>query len=104
MTRQRWRGRIAWLVIIGLTAFVIYYNARASRASGDDNLLLSDMVIKLRAQEAIEFKLLQTKMDPKLSSPWSVNIDRLIAQMASDARAPEEQLRIAIVVGELKGR
>jgi hypothetical protein len=48
------RRFIAWLVIAGLTAFVVYYNARAGRTSGsEENLLLSDLVIKLRAQEAL---------------------------------------------------
>src|SRR5437773_2454017 len=87
---RRWRELSAWLVIMGLTLLAVYQNARSDRIKAGQTFL-SDMAIKLRTEQAIEFKLLQMRMDPRRSSTLSISIDRLIEQMTRDARTPEDR-------------
>ena len=100
---KRWPARLAWVVILALTAFVAYRNARVDRTPGNNEITMDDIRIRMLGEELIGLKALGTLAGPTQSSQLAQNQERLFLQMDEFARSPKDKLHVAIIAGEVLG-
>ena len=99
--KSLWRQRVAWLLILGVTALIVYANSNADRI--EDSTLLRKATTRFRAMTLIGTVSLQRSLatESKLTtSEWLT----AIRQIEQEARTPEEKLVAAIIAGEVLGQ
>jgi len=91
-----------WLLILVLLAAVVYRNTRV-QPPGDVQKLMDDQRARLVGLLAIQIKALGAGKDNPLSLQTKQSQDQLVRDMERDARSPEDDVRTAILIGELRG-
>ncbi|HEY2381940.1 MAG TPA: type II CAAX endopeptidase family protein [Terriglobia bacterium] len=87
------RGQIlAWLIILVMVALLIAANAVRAGTSSNEGAV-TDLRMKIMAQEAIASR--------SLSADQGL---RVMKEMESEARSPEDKVRVAILSGYLQGK
>jgi membrane protease YdiL (CAAX protease family) len=93
---------VCWLLILTLLAAVVYRNTRVQPA-GDVQKLMDDQRARLVGLLAVQVKALGSGKNNPLSLQTKESQDQLVRDMERDAHSPEDEVRTAIVIGELRG-
>jgi membrane protease YdiL (CAAX protease family) len=93
---------LCWLVILALGAAVVYRNARV-QPSGDVQNLMDVQRARLVGLLAVQLKALGAGKDNPLSLQTRESQDQLIRDMERESHSPEDEVRTAILIGELRG-
>src|SRR5687767_2271146 len=100
-TPSRVPALIAWVLILCLAGLIVSANARAGESPATQRVL-NDERSRMSAMLAVYMKSLQ----PDAAASASLVRERmsvLIKQMESDARTPNDRIRVAILAGEILG-
>jgi membrane protease YdiL (CAAX protease family) len=92
---------IAWILILGLLALIVYANARSSASSVATQELMNDERARMFGMIVVQLKSLEK--DAGTPSLAREQIRPLIRQLEEDAHTPEDQIRIAVLEGEAIG-
>ena len=94
---------LCWLVILALVSAVVYRNARVQQP-GDVQKLMDNQRARLVGLLAVQMKALGAGKGNPLSLQARASQDQLIRDMERDAHSPEDGVRTAILIGELRGK
>jgi membrane protease YdiL (CAAX protease family) len=95
------RPLFAWLMIVGTLAFLTYRNTYAPAAKGHEKLM-ADARSRMLAMMAVQIKSLEKSGGSVPTSQLAGN--QVLRQMELDAHSPEDDIRLAIMAGELVGQ
>ncbi len=93
---------LCWLLILTLVSVVVYRNAHLQQP-GDVQKLMDDQRARLIGLLAVQMKALGADKNSPLSLQTRDSQDQLIRDMEREARTPEDNVRTAILIGELRG-
>lgn len=94
---------LCWLLILTLVGAVVYRNTRV-QPPGDVQKLMDDQRARLVGLLAVQVKALGAGKNNPLSLQTKDSQDQLIRDMERDAHSPEDEVRTAILIGELRGK
>ena len=94
---------LCWALILTLVGAVIYRNARA-QPPGDVQRLMDDQRARLVGLLAVQVKALGAGKNNPLALQTKESQDQLVRDMQREARTPEDDVRTAILIGELQGK
>lgn len=100
--RRRFITILCWLVILALLSAVTYRNVRV-QPPGDVQKLMDDQRARLVGLLAVQLKSLSADKNSPLSLQTKASQDQLVRDMEREAHTPEDYVRIAILIGELRG-
>jgi membrane protease YdiL (CAAX protease family) len=93
---------LCWMLILTLVVAVIYRNARVQQP-GDVQKLMDDQRARLVGLLAVQVKALGAGKNNPLALQTKDSQDQLIRDMERDSHTPEDEVRTAILIGELRG-
>ncbi len=98
----RWRGLLAWLVILGCVAYIMNQAPRRGRSgeTGEG----PNMQLRLLSQTAIGIRNVVTEAGGAQRAELLRISGQVVTQLRNSAQTPMELLDLAIVLGELQGK
>jgi len=100
--QHRFSTILCWIVILTLVSAVVYRNGRVQQP-GDVQKLMDDQRARLVGLLAVQIKSLGGDKNNPLSLQTKNSQDQLVRDMERDAHTPEDAVRTAILIGELRG-
>jgi len=100
--RQPLVTTFCWILILSLVAAAIYRNARG-QPSGDVQKLMDDQRARLVGLFAVQLKAFSSDKNSPLAGQTKDSQDQIIRDMERESRTPEDDVRTAILIGELRG-
>jgi membrane protease YdiL (CAAX protease family) len=93
---------LCWILILTMVAAAIYRNARVQQP-GDVQKLMDDQRARLVGLFAVQLKAFGSEKNSPLALQTKDSQDQIIRDMEREARTPEDNVRTAILIGELRG-
>jgi membrane protease YdiL (CAAX protease family) len=100
--RQPLIALFCWVLIVALVAAAIYRNAKTQQP-GDVQKLMDNQRARLVGLFAVQLKAFGSGKNSPLALQTKDSQDQIIRDMEREARTPEDEIRTAILIGELRG-